>query len=619
MLMRTAAIVLVAIVLLPGLALAQDSITVGSATASGTTVDIPVFVRDAGGTPLGVDQPAGSKIQSFSIKVSYSPASAVGSVTFTRAGITSFVTPSFESSPPGPGAISWIATFPESTSAVPFTLNKPAPGDQVAHLVFTLSSTAQAGSTISLTLDSSVTQLANQGGTTKETTGLGTLSLVNGSITIPPATITLTPFGLNLPPGGNGFMTVKSSQPLASDTNIALSSSSPSVATVPSSVTITAGSNSSTFSVHGVAAGHSQITAVMAGTGSTAVASVSVAVPAPTCNNPDVPVLSAPSTVSSAAAYDVSWAAVPNGSEFSIDEATASDFSNATSKTTTDTHATFLHSVTTDTRYYYRVTAKNTANGCSVSSLPSAAVSVLVKAPPPPPPVVILTRYLAVVGSTAGNLGSFFKTSVQLYNPKSSTVSGKLVFHTANVTGGSSDPSMTFSLASGKTITYPDLLPAMGISSGLGTLDIVSDPDSPLPVALVRVFNDAGALGTSGLTEDSFKAEDALGGGDTGVLIAPADASRFRLNIGVRTLSNGATITFTVRDKDGVVVKTISDKNFDPTWFRQFGSAELLGGYTLQGGETISVAVTAGSAIVYGSTTDNVTQDPSVQFARKVE
>ena len=27
----------------------------------------------------------------------------------------------------------------------------------------------------------------------------------------------------------------------------------------------------------------------------------------------------------------------------------------------------------------------------------------------------------------------------------------------------------------------------------------------------------------------------------------------------------------------------------------------------------------AGSAIVYGSTTDNVTQDPSVQFARKVE
>ena len=617
MLSRTAAIILVAVVLLPGLALAQDSITVGSATANGTTIDVPVYVRDASGTPLGVDQPAGSKIQSFSIKVGYSPASAVASVTFTRAGITQFLSPTFESSPPSSGAISWIATFPESTQLVPFTSNKSAPGDQVAHMVFTLSSLAQAGSTISLTLDSSVTQLSNQGGTTKETTGQGTLSLANGSITIPPATITLTPFALNITPGGNGFLTVKSSAPVSSDTNITLSSSAPSIATVPASLTMATGSNSTTFSVHGVAVGSARITATMGN--STAQASVNVAVPQPICNVPDVPVLSAPGSVSNATPYDVTWLPVQNGTEYSIDEATAADFSGATSKTTTDTHATFSHSVTTDTRYYYRVTAKNTANGCSVSSQPSAAVSVLVKAPPPPPPVVILTRYLAVVGSTAGNLGSFFRTSVQLYNPQSSTVSGKLVFHPANTPGGANDPSMTFSLAAGKTITYPDLLPAMGIASGIGTLDIVSDPDSPLPLALVRVFNDAGALGTSGLTEDSFRAEDALGAGDTGVLFAPADAAKFRLNIGVRTLSAGATITFTVRDKDGVVVKTVSNQPFDPTWFRQFGSADLLGGYTLQGGETISVTVTAGNAIVYGSTTDNVTQDPSVQFARKVE
>ncbi|HEV2720032.1 MAG TPA: hypothetical protein VG323_08440 [Thermoanaerobaculia bacterium] len=617
MLSRTARILLVAVLLLPGLAFAADSVTVGSVTANGNTVDVPVYVRDTSGTILGVDQPAGNKIQSFSFKVSYSPASAVGNVTFSRAGITQFLSPTFESSPSTAGTISWIATFPESTQPVPFTSNKAAPGAQVAHMVFTLSSTAQAGSTISLTLDSSVTQLSNQGGTTKESPGQGTLSLGNGTITVPAATITMTPFALNLTPGGNGFMTVKSSSPLGSDTTVTLSSSTTSVATVPASTTITAGNNSSTFSVHAVAVGHSQITATM---GSSSVsASVNVAVPTPTCNAPDMPVLSAPSTASNATPYDVTWALVPNGNEFSVDEATQADFSDATSKTTTDTHATFSHSVTTDTRYYYRVTAKNTANGCSVSSLPSAAVSVLVKAPPPPPPTVVLTRYLAVVGSTAGNLGSFFRTSVQLYNSKSTTVSGKLVFHTANVSGGSGDPSMTFSLGAGKTITYPDLLPAMGISSGIGTLDIVSDPDSPLPVALVRVFNDAGALGTSGLTEDTFRAEDALGAGDTGVLIGPADATKFRLNIGVRTLSNGATITFTVRDKDGVVVKTISDKAFDPTWFRQFGSAELLGGYTLQGGETITVAVTAGNAIVYGATTDNVTQDPSVEFARKVD
>jgi hypothetical protein len=45
----------------------------------------------------------------------------------------------------------------------------------------------------------------------------------------------------------------------------------------------------------------------------------------------------------------------------------------------------------------------------------------------------------------------------------------------------------------------------------------------------------------------------------------------------------------------------------------------ILDGYVLIGGETITVQMTSGSAFVYGSTTDNTTQDPSVQFARKIE
>ena len=49
--------------LMPSIAhAASDVITVGSATASTTTVDIPISIRDVSGTPLGMDQPAGSKI-----------------------------------------------------------------------------------------------------------------------------------------------------------------------------------------------------------------------------------------------------------------------------------------------------------------------------------------------------------------------------------------------------------------------------------------------------------------------------------------------------------------------------------------------------------------------------
>lgn len=41
-------------------AAAQDVVTVGTATASNGTADVPVYIRDTSGTPLGIDKPAGS-------------------------------------------------------------------------------------------------------------------------------------------------------------------------------------------------------------------------------------------------------------------------------------------------------------------------------------------------------------------------------------------------------------------------------------------------------------------------------------------------------------------------------------------------------------------------------
>ena len=164
-----------------------DVVTVGSVTAVGATVDVPVYIRDTSGSPLGIDQPPGSRIQSYSIKVNYAPASSVQSVTFTRAGITTSLTPTFESSPTGAGTISLLDTFQEATNLIPFTSNAAAPGNQVAHLTFTLTPAASVpGSTLTLTLDPVLTQLTDQGGSpgTAETVGNGTLLLVNGVITM---------------------------------------------------------------------------------------------------------------------------------------------------------------------------------------------------------------------------------------------------------------------------------------------------------------------------------------------------------------------------------------------------------------------------------------------------
>lgn len=202
--LRRAMLLLAVVALLPAVPVAaqsRDVVTVGTVTTFGPTVDVPVFIRDASGTPLGIDQPPGSRIQSYSIKVDYSPASAVQSITFTRAGITAPLTPTSEFTPASAGSISLLDTFQESTNLIPFTLNGIPPGNQVAHLFVTLSPSATPGTTITLTLDPALTQLTDEGGNgaTKETVANGNLLLVSGAIAVvavPPTVPATTPLAL---------------------------------------------------------------------------------------------------------------------------------------------------------------------------------------------------------------------------------------------------------------------------------------------------------------------------------------------------------------------------------------------------------------------------------------
>jgi hypothetical protein len=175
---------------LPAAVLIPDTVTISTVTGPlGSVIDVPVYIRDASGTPLGLDQPPGSRIQSYSIKVNYSPASSVQAISFSRAGITSSLTPTFENSPASAGSISLLDTFQESTNLIPFTLDGALPGNQVAHLLVTLSPSAPVGSTITLTLDPTLTELTDEAGDpgTVETVTNGRLGLVNGAITVLPS------------------------------------------------------------------------------------------------------------------------------------------------------------------------------------------------------------------------------------------------------------------------------------------------------------------------------------------------------------------------------------------------------------------------------------------------
>src|SRR6185503_2524303 len=154
-----------------------------------------------------------------------------------------------------------------------------------------------------------------------------------------------------------------------------------------------------------------------------------------------------------------------------------------------------------------------------------------------------LRRTIAAVAAAPGVLDSFFRTTLQIHNPGSAPISGRLVFHPAGFSGTESDPSVTYSLVPGATTSYADVLAAFG-RTGLGSLDIVATT-GPAPLAVARVFNDGGVRGTTGFSVDAARPEDALRSGETGVLIAPADPAATRFNVGLRTLDTGATLWVT--------------------------------------------------------------------------
>jgi hypothetical protein len=166
---------------------ASDTLTVGTLTAtSGSVAAVPVYVRDNGGSPLGMDQSTDNRIQAFGFKVTFSPTSAVSAATFTRGGVLQGLTPLYETVLTPPGAVGYVGSFAQSTNPVPFDLNAAAPGNLIGNLNVTIPQGVAAGTTITLTVEPVTATLSNQAGTVDETGNNGKLAITNGTITIVP-------------------------------------------------------------------------------------------------------------------------------------------------------------------------------------------------------------------------------------------------------------------------------------------------------------------------------------------------------------------------------------------------------------------------------------------------
>jgi hypothetical protein len=227
----------------------------------------------------------------------------------------------------------------------------------------------------------------------------------------------------------------------------------------------------------------------------------------------------------------------------------------------------------------------------------------------------LLVRILPAAGAVQGST-AFFRTSLQMLNPTSNTISGSLVFHKQLQPGSAGDPSLAFTLTPGQTISYADVLTSMGIS-GLGSLDVFTNGGNA-PIATARVFSDNGTvLGTSGFSEEGVSPNNALDFFSRGILLIPADLTNFRMNIGVRTLDSGATLDVATYDSAGTLRATRTLPAYGANVFDQVPVATFTGMSSPPPGGYIVITfnVFGGRAFVYSSVIDNRTSDSTFRLA----
>lgn len=162
-------------------------------------------------------------------------------------------------------------------------------------------------------------------------------------------------------------------------------------------------------------------------------------------------------------------------------------------------------------------------------------------------------------------------------------------------------------------LSYPDVITSIG-TSGLGSLDVVTNGGAA-PIVTACVFSDGGVVGTSGFSEEGVLPADAIDAFRRGVLFTPDDPVNFRMNIGVRTLDSGATLSIVLLDANGSLLASRT-ATYPANYFEQDSFATFTGVSTIPAGGRIQFSVNfPGRIFVYSSIIDNRTSDSIYRLA----
>jgi len=217
------------------------------------------------------------------------------------------------------------------------------------------------------------------------------------------------------------------------------------------------------------------------------------------------------------------------------------------------------------------------------------------------------TALIPVVGSVTGVGGTRFKTAAEITNPYSTPITGSLIFRPAGQQPSASDPRISYTLGAFETRTFADLMANFGVQ-GIGSLEIVP-ATGMAPSSNVRI-EDGGSI-----VIPRIRTEDVLVAGSRGVLVTPPDMTRFRFNVGVRTLASGVTMAVAVYDEGGGLMRTTT-RSFAPNSMVQMSASDFAGG-AIAARQSIVITIESGSAVVYGASVAANGQGSTFQMATR--
>ncbi len=467
--------------------------------SSNPAITLPPNVTVSAGTTSGIFSFNALHVQattSATITASYGPSSASAGVTINSSAAGNVWVTSLALSP------STVTAGTSSTGTV--TINAPAPSGGAT---VQMSSASPVVVPAGVTIPQGATSASFNVGTTSvsTTTPVKVYAVLNTTwgamLTVTPggggstptlASLSLSPASVTGGSSSQGTVTLSSAAP-SGGAVVTLSSSNTAAATVPASVTISAGATSRTFTVSTQAVS-SSTSAVISGTlGVSRSATLTVNASNPT---PAAPSLLAPAngaTVALPVTFD--WSDVANAASYQIQVDDSSSFTTPRVIDQTITASQFTATTLAIRQHWWRVRGRNAAGTAGAWS---SVRSVTPQGTPAAPALSALTMNpTSVTGGTAvqgtATLSSGAPSGGAVVTLSSNNTAAVTV--PASVTVPSGSTSASFSVSSSQAVTASTTVTITGAYGGATrTATVTVNPAAPAGTAMLTVS----ATGRSG-------------------------------------------------------------------------------------------------------------------------